>query len=49
MYLHCKPNKQCFKNSFVYNGSRLWNYIPHVIRDVPTSNTFKTYLKQYIS
>ena len=44
-----KPNRECFKNSFAYNGSRLWNDIPHVIRDVPTLNTFETYLKQYIS
>ena len=28
------------KNSFVYNGFRLWNDIPHVIRDIPTLNTF---------
>ena len=40
---------ECLKNSFVCNGSNLWNDIHHVIRDVPTLNTFKTYLKQYIS
>ena len=35
LYL-AKTNTECFKNSFVYNGSKFWNDIPHVIRDVPT-------------
>ena len=47
--LYLPKTNRMFKNSFVCNGSNLWNDIHHVIRDVPTLNTFKTYLKQYIS
>ena len=41
-------SKVHFNNSFSYDAPKLWNYLPHDIRNAPNRSCFKSRLKTYL-
>jgi len=37
-----KPNTECYRTCFMYNGCKLWNSLPVSIRDVTSTSVFLT-------
>ena len=43
-----KPNTECYRTCFMYNGCKLWNSFPVSIRDATSTSVFNKRLQLFL-